>query len=133
MIERKYIKPYSVDISDSNAVTFINGFKARNIKGFFWLWANMFSIIKSVKKADGCFESIPCIVSPVRVVMISYWVNQEKLTGYFKSSDHKRLMNFFFSNPKSLALFNEKYSPQQSGLYHNEPQGSAKYFSRINN
>ncbi len=131
MIETKYIKPYSVDILNGHTVTFINGFKARNIKGFLWLWTNLFSIIKSVKKAHGCFECIPCIVSPVRVLMISYWINQDELNTYFKSSKHKKLMNFFFNNPKSLALFNEKYIPKQSGLYHNEPQGLAKHFLQI--
>jgi len=93
----------------SNTVTSINGFKARNIKGFFWLWTNLFSIIKSVKKAHGCFECISCIVSPVRVVMISYRTNLDELTAYFKSSNHKKLMNFFYINPKSLALFTSNY------------------------
>lgn len=118
-------RPYKVIVND-DTVVFVNGLRARNLLGFLWLWLNLFRIIKSVKKNGGCFESIPAIVSPVQILMVSYWKDQRALNAYVRSKSHQRLMSYFYTHPKDFSLFNETYTPDKSGLYHGTPMGLAK-------
>lgn len=118
-------KPYKVILNDETVV-FVNGFRARNMLGFLWMWMNLFRIIRSVKKDGGCFESIPAIVSPLQVILVSYWKDKQALGNYARSQSHQELMRYFYSHPNDISLFNETYSPGRSGLYHGHPMGLAK-------
>ncbi len=120
------MQAYKINLTDKDTVVFINGFKALNFKGFVWLWINLYAIVKSVKKHNGCYESFACLVSPFQVLMITYWHNELEKKNYFKSDKHSRFMNFLLKNPSALALFNETYYPTQAGLYINSKQGLAK-------
>lgn len=125
---KEKIKPYQIEVNPS-WVVFINGFKANNLFGFIWLWFSLFSIIRNTGKAKGCGLAIPAVVSPIEVVMISYWNDKISLKEFAKSKHHKRYMQFVYQNPKALSLFNETFEPQQSGLYFNKPMGMSKLTS----
>ncbi|GAB4406619.1 MAG: hypothetical protein OHK0053_32890 [Microscillaceae bacterium] len=118
-------KPYQIDVN-SDWVIFINGFRANNLLGFVWLWLSLYSVIRTTKKASGCGSALPAIVSPIEVVMISYWYDNESLREFVVSKHHKRYMRFVYQNPKSLSLFNEMFVPRKSGLYFNKPMGMSK-------
>lgn len=124
------MRPYKINITHPETVVFINGFRILSLKGFFWFFINLLAIIRSVKSHKGCFESFPCLVSPLCFVMITYWHNESEMQDYFQSKGHVRLMKFLRANPKSLGLFNEKYHPEVSGTYINSQMGLAKLFAR---
>ncbi|WP_159800763.1 monooxygenase family protein [Flavobacterium sp. MK4S-17] len=122
---KEKIKPYQIEI-DPKWVVFINGFKANNLLGFVWLWLSLFSVIKTTRKAKGCRSAVPAIVSPIEVVMISYWNDNESLREFVISKYHKRYIRFVYQNSKALSLFNEMFEPKRSGLYFNKPMGMSK-------
>ncbi len=119
------IKPYYIEI-DPSWVVFVNGFKAKSFMGFIWLWFSLLSIIKTTKNARGCSLSIPAVVSPLEVIMISYWDNKTSLNEFVRSKPHMKFMHFVYRNPNALSLFNETYQPDKSGLYFNSPMGMSK-------
>lgn len=122
---KEKIKPYHIEINP-NWVIFINGFKANNLLGFVWVWLSLYSVIRITKKAKGCRLAVPAIVSPIEVVMISYWNDSESLKEFVISKHHKNYMRFVYHNPMALSLFNEMLEPKKSGLYFNKPMGMSK-------
>ena len=121
---------------DTEVVVFLNGIKALNPKGFFWLWQQVFTAkLNTVIKASGCVETKLSICSPTEVVIISYWQDEASLTEFFHSPLHRQMMKDMMqivaADPKAIAVFNETYRPIKSGRYYNEPQGLAKIYPAI--
>ena len=66
---------YQIDLpKNSEVVVFLNGIKALNIKGFFWLWQQVFQI--SVIKAPGCIDTKMTICNHQEVMIVSYWQDE---------------------------------------------------------
>jgi quinol monooxygenase YgiN len=107
------------------AVVFINGFVARDRAGFFWMWKHLLWIRNVTVRAQGCLQVKAGICSPNEVVMVSYWNSKASLRAFFQNKSHREMMQFVAKNPQSLCLYNETYSPSQSGKYSNERQGMA--------
>lgn len=125
---------YQIDLpQDSEAVVFFNGIKALNIKGFFWLWQQIFTT--SITEAPGCVETKLSICSPHEAVIVSYWQNEASLMQFFHSPIHRQMMQnmtqIITDDPQAIAVFNEIYRPVRSGKYFNEPQGLAKMYPAI--
>lgn len=128
---------YKIDLpANAKVVVFYNGIKALNIRGFFWLWRQIFmGEINSVKQAPGCIEAKPAICTPTEVVIVSYWQDEQSLMAFFHSPLHRQMMkntmNIIAADKNAIALFNETYSPLRSGMYFNKPQGLAKIYPAI--
>ena len=128
---------YQIDLPpDAKAVVFYNGIKALNVRGFFWLWQQIFvDKLNSVDQASGCIEAKLAICSPTEAVIVSYWQDEQSLMAFFHSPLHrqmmKNMMNIVTADEKAIAVFNETYSPLRSGRYFNEPQGLAKIYPAI--
>lgn len=110
---------YEVDITNNESVVFINSIKARNLKGFCWLWMNLPRIIRSVKRHHGAYECIPALVGPLQVVMVSYWYGYAELGDYYKAEMHKRFSRFVTNNPVALGMYFESFPAGRSGKYIN--------------
>ena len=122
---------YQLNLPENpEAVIFVNGFLARNLAGFFWMWRNIFWISKVTAQASNCVQVKAGICSPNEVVMVSYWLDVASLKNFFRSEHHRQMMQFIVKNPKSLCLYNETYQPVQSGKYINEPHGMAAIYAR---
>lgn len=120
---------YQIDLPDrAEAVVFVNGFVARDRAGFFWMWKNLVSIGTSTGKAEGCVQMKAGICAPNEVIMVSYWRSEADLKQFFRGEAHRRMMQFVLKNPDSLCLYNETYTPSQSGKYSHEPQGMATLY-----
>ena len=126
---------YQIDLpQDSEAVVFLNGIKALNIKGFLWLWQQI--LTTSIDKAPGCIETKLSVCSNFKeAIIISYWQDNASLMQFFHSALHRQMMknmaSFIKSDPEAIAVFNETYRPLRSGQYLNEPQGLAKIYPAI--
>ncbi|MBC9934857.1 DUF4188 domain-containing protein [Chitinophaga qingshengii] len=121
---------YEVDVTNGETVAFVNSIRARSLKGFCWLWLNLPGIIRSVKQHYGAYECIPALVSPVQIVMVSYWLSYRELGDYHQSKFHRRFMVFVKRNPAALGMYFESYAPGKSGKYINGEFGLAKNFRR---
>lgn len=104
------MKPYKIQITSQEPIVLINGFRILNWRRLFMVWTNLLAMIRTIKKHNGCFESFPCLISPLRVVMITYWYNEKEMIDYYRSREHVRFMLFIKNHPSSVALFNEKVS-----------------------
>ena len=127
---------YQIDLpQDSEVVVFFNGIKALNIKGFFWLWQQIFTT--SVDEVPGCIETKLSICSHQEAVIVSYWQNEASLMQFFHSPSHRQMMknmtSLIAADSGAIAVFNEIYRPVRSGKYLNEPQGLAKIYPAVNN
>lgn len=129
---------YQIDLpQDSAVVVFYNGIKALNLKGFFWLWQQIFTAnLSNVNRAPGCFEVKLAICSNKEAVIVSYWQDEASLMRFFHSPLHRQMMTSMMkiieADPKAIAVFNETYHPLRSGKYFNEPQGLAKIYPALN-
>ncbi|WP_211999858.1 hypothetical protein [Chitinophaga sp. HK235] len=121
---------YEVDITNRETVVFVNSIRAKNLKGFCWLWFNLPGIIRSVKRHHGAYECIPALVSPLQIVMVSYWLSYRELGEYYKSDWHQRFTQFTTKNPTALGMFFESYAVEKSGRYINGVFGLGKNFRR---
>lgn len=121
---------YEVDITNAENVVFVNSIRARNLRGFCWLWLHLPAIIRSVKRHYGAYECIPALVSPVQIVMVSYWLSCRELGEYHQGSFHRRFMDFVKRYPTALGMYFESYAPGRSGKYINGEFGLAKNFRR---
>ena len=125
---------YKIDLpQDSEVVVFFNGIKALNIKGFFWLWQQIFTT--SVKDSN-CIETKLSICSSLQeAIIVSYWQDEASLMQFFHSPSHRQMMknmtSFIKANPGAIAVYNETYRPLRSGQYLNKPQGLAKIYPAI--
>ena len=126
---------YQIDLpQDSEVVVFLNGIKALNLKGFFWLWQQI--LATNVKDVPGCIETKLSICGSLQeAVIVSYWRDEASLMQFFRSPLHRQMMqnmsSFIAANPEAIATFNETYRPLRSGRYFNEPQGLAKIYPAI--
>lgn len=125
---------YQIDLpEDSEVVVFYNGIKALNLRGFFWLWQQIFTT--GVIAAPGCVETKLTICSPKEAIIVSYWQNEASLMQFFHSPLHRQMMKSMMKiitvDPGAIAVFNETYRPLRSGRYFNEPQGLAKIYPAI--
>ena len=126
---------YQIDLpQDSEVVVFLNGIKALNLKGFFWLWQQIFTT--SVEEDSGCIETKLSICGSLQeAVIVSYWRDEASLMQFFRSPLHRQMMknmnSFIAANPEAIAVYNETYRPLRSGRYFNEPQGLAKIYPAI--
>lgn len=121
---------YEVEITNRETVVFINSIRARTFKGFCWLWLHVPAIIRSVKQHYGAYECIPALVSPLQIVMVSYWLGYRELGEYHQGRFHRQLTDFVKRNPTALGMYFESYAPGQSGKYVNGEFGLAKNFRR---
>ncbi|QJB33831.1 hypothetical protein HF324_21830 [Chitinophaga oryzae] len=121
---------YEVEITNGENIVFVNSIRARSFKGFCWLWLHVPAIIRSVKQHYGAYECIPALVSPLQIVMVSYWLSYRELGEYHQSLSHRRLMDFVKRNPHALGMYFESYAPGKSGKYINGAFGLAKNFRR---
>lgn len=122
---------YQINLPENpEAVIFVNGFVARDLAGFFWMWKKLLWIGKVTTQARGCVQVKAGICGLNEVIMISYWSSQYHLKEFFRSEPHRQMMQFIVKNPKSLCLYNETYKPSHSGKYINEPQGMATVYAR---
>src|SRR5258706_15169389 len=108
---------YAVSVANRESVVFINGIHARSIRGFFWLWWNLPKIIRSIKRHHGSFELLPALVSPVQVMMVSYWYNDRELADYYNTGLHREFICFVQRHPRALAMYFEKFTADESGRY----------------
>lgn len=121
---------YEVDITNNDSIVFINSIKARNLRGFCWLWMNLPRIIRSVKRHHGAYECIPALVSPVQVVMVSYWYGYGELGDYYKGEYHQSFSGFVAKHPQALGMFFEHFPAERSGKYINGVFGLGRNFRR---
>jgi hypothetical protein len=121
---------YEVDITNGESIVFINSIRVKSLKGFFWLWMNLPKIIKSVKHHHGAYECIPALVSPIQIVMVSYWYSYRELGDYYRNDDHKSFIQFVERNPSSLAMYFETFAADKSGKYINGTFGLGKNFRK---
>ena len=65
---------YQIDLPhDSDVVVFYNGMKALNMRGFFWLWQQLFAgDLLGLTKAPGCLGAKFSICSPFEATIVSY-------------------------------------------------------------
>ena len=126
---------YQIDLpQDSKVVVFLNGIKALNSKGFFWLWRQI--LTTSVEDAPGCIETKLSVCGSLQeAIIVSYWQDEASLMQFFHSPLHRQMMksmnSFIADDPSAIAVFNETYRPLRSGRYFNEPQGLAKIYPAI--
>ena len=121
---------------DPDVVVFYNGIKALNIRGWFWLWRQVFTgNLIDVTKAAGCIEAKLSICSPQEAIIVSYWQDEASLTQFFRSPLHREMMKstkeLLGKDLEAISLFNETYRPLRSGMYLNEPQGLAKIYPAV--
>lgn len=121
---------YEVEITNQETIVFINSIRARNLRGFCWLWLNLPRIIRSVKQHDGAYECIPALVSPLQVVMVSYWYGAPELGDYYSSAYHTMFRSFLARHPTALAMFFEQFPAQRSGRYINGTFGLGRNFRK---
>src|SRR5919202_4851932 len=96
---------YQIELPEEpEVVIFVNGFLARNLAGFFWMWRNIFWIRKVTAQAEGCVQIKSGICGPNEVLMVSYWLDVDSLKKFFRSESHRQMMQFIAKNPKSLCL-----------------------------
>ena len=130
-----YQTSYQIDLpQDPAVVVFYNGIKALNIKGFFWLWQQIFTT--NIGRVPGCIDTKLGICSHREAVIVSYWQDEASLMQFFRSPLHRQMMTSMVkileADPKAIATFNETYRPLRSGKYFNEPQGLAKVYPALN-
>ena len=122
---------YRVNLPHSpEAVMFVNGFVARDLAGFLWMWQKLFWIRNATAKAKGCMQVKAGICGANEVVMVSYWLSSDSLREFFRGEPHRQMIQFVSKNPQSLCLYNETYKPAASGKYSHEPQGMATIYMR---
>ncbi len=121
---------YEVDVTNNESIVFVNSIRATSVKGFCWLWLNLPKIIRSVKRHPGAYECIPALVSPVQVLMVSYWYNYRELGDYYKTAHHAAFGRFIAENPAALRMFFENYPATRSGKYINGTFGLGKNFRK---
>ena len=128
---------YRIELpQDPDVVVFYNGIKALNIRGWFWLWQQVFTgSLMDATKAAGCVEAKLNICSQQEVTIISYWQDEASLMQFFRSPLHKEMMKstkqLLVKDLEAIALFNETHRPLRSGRYFNEPQGLAKIYPAV--
>lgn len=122
------VKILGVELPDEpQAIVFVNGIKARNLRGLMYMWRSLNVFRKSPAKAEGCMDVKAGIVGPNEFVVVSYWRSNEALRGYFKDEVHRKMMKHFYQHPDDLDLYNETYHPSYSGKY-NAEHGMAKVY-----
>ena len=125
------VKILGVDLPDEpQAIVFVNGVKARNLRGWMYMWRNLNVLRKSPAEADGCMDVKAGIVGPNEFVVVSYWQSNDALRGYFKSEVHRKMMKHFYHYPDDLDLYNETYHPTSAGKY-NAEHGMAKVYPLV--
>jgi len=102
---------------DPQAIVFVNGIKARNMRGFMYMWRNLNQFRNSPAEAEGCTDIKAGIVGPNEFVVVSYWESAEALRQYFKAEAHRHMMKHFYHHPDDLELYNETYHPSSAGKY----------------
>lgn len=113
------------DLEKAEHLTLIVGLSCRNLRGFLFMWMNVFSFIWSTKQAVGCTHILPGVISPFSILLVSYWESPRDMMRFVKAPAHLRWMKFIYKYPSSLSLFNETYSRPQSANYINSPRGYA--------
>ena len=121
---------YEVDITNKEAIVFINSIRVKNLTGFCWLWMNLPKIIRSVKQHPGAFECLPSLISPFQIMMVSYWYNYRELGDYYKGPFHKTFSSFVARRPDALGMFFEHFPADRSGKYINGTFGLGKNFRK---
>lgn len=112
------------------AIMFVNGIKARNIRGLLYMWRNIRTLQTSPAQADGCRDVKAGIVGPNEFVVVSYWQSENDLKHYFQSEAHRRMMRYYYQNLHNLELYNETYHPTHAGKY-NAAHGMAKVYPLV--
>ena len=85
------------------------GMAAKNLRGFFFLWAKIASFVRETRRAEGCRGVYPGISTLRRLILVSYWKDRDALQAYARSLVHVAWMKFMARHPDSLDLFNETY------------------------
>lgn len=113
------------DLENAQYLTLVIGLSCRNLLGFIYMWAHIFSFIMATKRASGCVQVLPGISGPFEIFLISYWENGQDMMKFVGSRPHVRWMLFIYKYPRSLNLFNETYSKPQAANYINRAKGYA--------
>lgn len=98
-------------LGSTSVCTMVVGLRARNWRGFFFLWTQIVSFVMDTKRAEGCRGVCPGISSLRRLILVSYWRDREALQAFARSPAHVAWMRFIAKHPDSLDLFNETYGP----------------------
>jgi hypothetical protein len=114
-----------VDLEKAEHLTLIVGLSCRNLRGFIFMWLNIFSFIWATKKAAGCTEILPAVMGPFSILLVSYWETPRDMMRFVKSPAHLRWMDYIYKHPRSLNLFNETYGRPQRANHINRPRGYA--------
>jgi Domain of unknown function (DUF4188) len=123
---------YRIDLPEHpEAVVFVNGFLARDLAGFTWMWKNLFWIRSTTAKSAGCVQVKAGICGPNEVIMVSYWHSDEALQNFFRGEAHREMVKFVMKHPNGLCLYNETYQPWRSGKYSHERQGMATIYESL--
>ena len=96
-------------LGNTPACMMVVGMAAKNLRGFFFLWAKIVSFVRETRRAEGCRGVYPGISSLRRLILVSYWKNRDALQAYARSPVHVAWMKFIARHPDSLDLFNETY------------------------
>ena len=102
---------YKPNLGSTPVCTMVVGLRARNWRGFFFLWTQIVSFVMDTKRAEGCRGVCPGISSLRRLILVSYWRDREALQAFVRSPAHVAWMRFIAKHPDSLDLFNETYGP----------------------
>ncbi|HYX35940.1 MAG TPA: hypothetical protein VE954_22800 [Oligoflexus sp.] len=113
------------DLEKAQHLGLVIGLSCRNLRGFAFMWLNVFSFIGATRNAPGRTLILPGVSSPFSILLVSYWESEKAMMQFVRSPAHLRWMRFIYKHPRSLNLFNETYGRPQSANYINEPRGYA--------
>ena len=125
MSAKDLVKKPDLSGPKATATTLIIGLSCKNLRGFVYMWTNIFSFILSTKNADGCLQTLNGISSPFKILLVSYWQSPEQITRFVRSKEHVSWMQFIYRHPTSLNLFNETYGAPVRANYINAVAGYA--------
>lgn len=116
---------YEVDLSQKTAIMYFNGIRARNAQAFVWMWSNIFRLGALARQHPNCLQVKLAIVSPIEMIQVSYWKDQEALRAFYQKSEHVAALRYTFQHPDHFTLYNETYEPPVSTRYLNGVNGYA--------
>ncbi|MEM7133708.1 MAG: DUF4188 domain-containing protein [Chloroflexota bacterium] len=119
---------FRIDLpKEPQAIMFVNGLIARNLRGQLYMFRSIPTFSSSLKNAEGCIDFKSGICGPREVVMVSYWESEDALKQYFRGEDHRAMMKHYYHHADDIELYNETYRPSIAGKY-NAQHGMAKIY-----
>ena len=117
------VKIQQLEHDQSDIKVLLVGLSCRNVRGFLFLWLNIFSFIRHSKKAAGALQVHAGISSPFFVFLVSYWESEASMVNFVKTPAHRKWMQFIVKQPASLHLYNETYDVPVKANFVGHPKG----------